>query len=103
MGLKQAECEAINYLHLLLYMPLCGSKKGKVRPVTVHETPDGKQRITFPLSLTLVLDGGGWLTPSTSSFTPGKRPSTYRTRGWVGPRTGCRWVKKISPPLQFKP
>jgi hypothetical protein len=45
LGLKQAECEAINYLHLvprliiytlLLYMPRCGSMKGEVRPVTVH-------------------------------------------------------------------
>jgi len=43
---------------LLLYMPLCGSKKGKVRPVTVHEAPYGKQRIIFTLSLTSVLDGG---------------------------------------------
>jgi len=45
---------------LLLYMLLCGSKKGNVHPVTVCEAPDGKPRITFPLSLTLVLDGGGW-------------------------------------------
>jgi hypothetical protein len=84
-------------------MPLCGSKKGKVHPVTVHETPDGKQRITSTLSLTSVLDGGGWLTPSTSSFTPGNRSSTYCTRGWVGPTTGSGWAQKISPPLQFKP
>jgi len=84
-------------------MPLCGSKEDKVHPVTVHEVPDGKQRITFTLSLTLVLDGCGWLTSSTSSFTPGKRPSTYCTRGWVGSRTGSGWIQKISPPLQFKP
>ena len=49
---------------LLLHMPLCGSKKGKVCSVTVHEAPDGKQRITFPLSLTLVLDGG-WVVNAT--------------------------------------
>ena len=84
-------------------MPLCGSKKGKVRQVTVDEAPDGKQRITFTLSLTSVLDGGGWLMPSTSSFTPGKIRCTYCTRGWMGPRTGSGWVQKISPPLQFNP
>jgi hypothetical protein len=81
LGANIGECEAINHLHLvpsliiqtlLLYMPFCGSKKGKVHPVTVHEAPDGKQRYTFILSLTLVLERGGWSKPSTSCFTPVK-------------------------------
>jgi hypothetical protein len=36
--------------------------KGKVHPRTGHEGPEGEYRYTSTLSLTLVLDGGGWST-----------------------------------------
>jgi hypothetical protein len=40
------------------------------------------------LSVPSTVDGGGWLKPRANSFTPGEKPGTHRTRGWVGPRAG---------------
>jgi len=49
-----------------------------------HEVPEGEHRYTFTLSLTSALNVGGlfMLRPSRQW----KRPSTHRTRGWVGQR-----------------
>ena len=49
-------------------------------------------------SLTLALDGGGWLTPCPGHFTPGKeaRYAFYRRLGW--PQGRSERVRQISPP-----
>ena len=39
-----------------------------------HEGPQGEQRYTSTLPSTSALDGGGWSTPSSGRFTPGKDP-----------------------------
>jgi hypothetical protein len=44
--------------------------KGKVRHRTNHEGPEEKQNYSYTVSLTLALDGGGWLTPRPGHFTP---------------------------------
>ena len=43
------------------------------------------------------LDGSGWLTPRPGRCTPGW-PGTHGIGGWVGPRIGPNWCRKISPP-----
>jgi len=48
--------------------------KGKVHPLTGHEGPEVEKRNKFTLSLTSVLDGGGWSTPRPGRSTPGKDP-----------------------------
>ena len=42
--------------------------KGKARPITGHEDPEGG---SSTLSLTSALDVGGWSTPRPGRFTPG--------------------------------
>jgi hypothetical protein len=59
-------------------------ENGKVRPRTGHESPDKEQGYNSTLSLTLALDGGGWLTPRFSHFTPGKdMESILKEAGWA--------------------
>jgi hypothetical protein len=67
--------------------------KGKIRPRTSHENPEGEQRYSSTLSLTSV--------PRPFCFTPGKeiRDLLYRRLGWPQNRSGR--VRKISPPLGF--
>ena len=60
------------------------NNKGKVHPRTGHGGPEGEQRYSSTLSLTSVLDGGGWSTPRPVRFTQGRRPGTYCTERWVG-------------------
>ena len=48
-----------------------GKGKGKVHPRRRHGGPEGSRGIST-LSLTSVLDGGGWSMPRPSRFTPGK-------------------------------
>ena len=50
-----------------------------------HEEPEGEQRYSSTLSLTLALDVGGWSTPSTRPFYPLERPGTHCIGVWVGP------------------
>ena len=69
-------------------------KKGKVRPITGHEGPEGEQRYSSALSLTL--------TPRPGHFTPGKEtryPSCRRLDGSQG-RSGR--MRKISPPTGMR-
>jgi hypothetical protein len=61
---------------------------GEVLPRRGSEGPEGSRNIALTLSLTTALDVGGWFTPCPDRFTPGKRPGTYCTRAWVGPRAG---------------
>ena len=46
--------------------------EGKDRSRTGHEGTEGELRYSSTLSLTLALDGSGWLTPRPGRFTPGK-------------------------------
>jgi hypothetical protein len=56
------------------------------RARTDNEDPEGEYRYRSTLSLTSVLDWGGWLTPLPGGFTPGRK--THCIGGWVGPRAG---------------
>jgi hypothetical protein len=49
-----------------------GRKKGKVRPRTGEESPEGELSYSYSLSLTLALDRSGWLTPRPGRSTPWK-------------------------------
>ena len=76
--------------------------KGKVRPRTGHEGPE-RGRDSSTLSLTSVLDRGGWLTPCPSRFTHGK-DTWYPLYGRVGGSQGRSGrVRKIWPPPGFDP
>ena len=68
----------------------------EVHPRTGHEGPDGEQKYSYTPSLTSALDGGGWSTPRTGCFTPGKDPVFYRRLG--GPQGRSGRVRKIFPP-----
>jgi len=72
--------------------------KGKGRPRTGHEGPEGELRYSLTPSLTSALDGGGWSTPHPGRFTP-ERPGTHCIGGWDGPRAGLDGCGK-SRPLQ---
>ena len=48
--------------------------KGKVRPRTGHEDPEGEQTYSSTLPSTSALDGGGWSRPRPGRFNPGKDP-----------------------------
>jgi hypothetical protein len=63
-------------------------KKVKVHPRTSHKGPEGEERYSSNLSLTLALDGGRWSAPRPGRFNPRKRPGTHCTGGWVSPRAG---------------
>ena len=45
---------------------------GEVHPRTGHEDPEGKQKYSSSLSLTLATDGGAWSTPRLGRFSPRK-------------------------------
>jgi hypothetical protein len=70
-------------------------RKSKVRPRTGHEGPEGKYRYSSTLSLTFVLDEGGWVSPRPGRFTlvKGTQPSLYRSLGVFEGLSG--WVRKI--------
>ena len=58
-------------------------EKDTVQRTNGHERPEGEWRYSFTLSLTLALNGGGWLTPQPGRFTPRKetRFPFYRRLG----------------------
>jgi hypothetical protein len=72
------------------------SKESKSHPITGHEGPEVKQRYSSTPSLTSVLDGGGWWTPRSGRFTPGKDP-LYRRLGGPQGRSGRGRGKESSP------
>ena len=58
--------------------------KGKVRPRTAHEGPEGEQMYSSTLSLTSTIDRGGWWTPRPVRFTAGKDPlPIVHEAGWA--------------------
>ena len=58
-------------------------EKGKVRPRTGNEGPEGESSYSSTISLTSALDRGGWLMPRPGRFTPGNetRYTFYRRLG----------------------
>ena len=84
---------------------MSGKGEGTVHPATSHVGPQGEQRYSYTLSLTLALSWGGWSTSRPGRFTPpppGKTryPLNRRlggTQGWSGR------ARKISPPPGLDP
>ena len=89
--------QAYRYHYILL---LHFSKvKGKVHPTIYHEGPEGEQRYSSTLSLTLVLHG----TPCPGRFTPGKDARYRSYRRLCRPQRQSGRVRKISPKPGFDP
>ena len=59
-------------LEVVVLVTVSRNGKGKVHPITGHEGPELGWRYSSTLSLTSALDGGGWITPRSGRFTPGK-------------------------------
>jgi len=75
------------------YQSSHSAKKGEklnAYPRADHEGPEGEQRHSCTLSLTLTLDGGGWSMPRPGRFTPGKE-----TRYPL-----CRWLDGTPRPFR---
>ena len=68
--------------------------KDKVRPRTVHEGPEAEKRYSSTLSLTSVLDEGGWPNPHLGRFTRGAKRTS---RGLLGPRVSLNSCGKSCP------
>ena len=72
-------------------------------PRTGHECPERERererewRYSSTLSLTLALGWGGWSTSCPGHFTPGKKPGTHCTGGWLGPRAGLTGAEDVPP------
>ena len=74
--------------------------KDKVRRRTGHEGPEGELRRSYTLSLTSVLDGGGYSKPHSGRCTSGKNlDPMYRRLG--GPQGRSGQVRKIPSPPGF--
>jgi len=84
-------------------LPACGAllqptapplaSKGKVHPRIGHEDLQGGRGIAL-LFFNLGARCCGCSTSRLGRSTPGKRPGTYRTGGWVGPRAAVGWCGK---------
>jgi len=85
---------------LIPILPLSKKKSWKklnVYPRADHEGPEGEQRNSCTLSLTLALDWGGWSTPRPGRFTPGKETRYPLCRRLDGTQGLFERVRKISP------
>jgi hypothetical protein len=78
----------------------CVGEKGKY-PRTVREDPGGEKRYSSTLSVTSMLDEGGWSVPRPDHFTPGKETRYELYRRLVGPRAGLDECGKSRPPPEF--
>ena len=77
--------------------------KGKGRPTTNREVPEGEQRYTSTLSLISALDRGGCSAPRPGRFTPWKESRYPFYRRLVGPQVRFDRMRKISLPPGFDP
>jgi hypothetical protein len=64
--------QAVNTARYVDHTDSNNNNKCKVPPTTGHEGPDGEYSYSYTLFLTSALDGGGWPTPRSGHFTPGK-------------------------------
>jgi len=62
---------------------LCHKRKGKVRPVTGHEGPEGRSWYSSTDHLTSVLDGTGWSTPGPATLPPIESVRSVQKAGWA--------------------
>jgi len=69
--------------------------KGKIYDRPDNKAPDGEQKYSCDLSLTLALHGSGWLASRLSRITPEKRAGMYRTGECVDNRAGLEVTKGI--------
>ena len=84
-----------NFIYIYIYMKVKFTLEQAMRP-------EGETMYSSTLTLTSVLDGGGWSTPRPGRFTPGKTwYPLYRRLG--GPRGQSGRVRKISPLPGFDP
>ena len=68
-----------------------------VRPRTVPEGPDGDELYSSTLPSTSTLDGGGWSTPRSGRFSPGKDPvPIVQEAGWA-PRPVWTNAENLAP------
>jgi hypothetical protein len=77
--------------------------KGKVQPGTGNEEPEREFTYIFTLSLTSAIDGVSVQRHVPAALTPGKKPGTHFTGGWVGPRAGVGVCRKSHPSPGFDP
>ena len=75
--------------------------RGEVHPRTRYEGPQVEQRYISTLSLTLALDGGGWLTPRLSRFDPGEETRYPLCRRLSGPPSWSGRKRKSCTHLDF--
>jgi len=62
----------------------CTYNEGKDLPITCHGGTEGEERYSSILSLTMVLYGGGWLTPCPLLLAPVKESTTTELdAGWA--------------------
>ena len=73
------------------------TSKSEVHSIPGHEVPQGEQRYRCTLSLTLALDGVDGQLHDLAALSPGKRPGTHCTGGWVGPKDGLDGCAKSHP------
>jgi len=78
-----------------------GEGKGKIHPRTDHEDPEGEQKYSCTLSLTSVLDDGGWsmLRPGRFILKEENRCSWYRRL--CGPQGRAEQLPKMSSSPEF--
>ena len=92
---------AASVTNIITFVKMLALEKGTFRPATGHEGLEVEKRYSSTLSLTSVLQSGGWLTPRPGRFTLGKetRYPFYRKLG--GPEGRSERMRKISPPSGF--
>jgi hypothetical protein len=84
-------------------LPVKGTK-GKVHPRTGHECLKGEKRYSSTISSTSALYGGGWLTPRSGRFTPGRKtqyPLHRRLSGPQGRSQGFEKSRLLPPTAQY--
>ena len=77
---------------------LSSKRKGKIQLRRDHESPEGEWVYGSTLSLISALDGVSGQRHVPVALSPGERPGTHCTGGWVGHRAGLDRCGKSRPP-----
>jgi hypothetical protein len=110
-SLTQSPSAAKRFTDIYLWMPSVSlplvpisrlQTKGKVRPKTSREGPEGEQRYSSILYPRRQMGVGGQR-HAPSDITRGNRPGTQCTACRVGSRGRSWWVRKTSPTPRFEP